>query len=101
MSWGFCAGPRLFAVPGDVLEIVFRNNLNTSTNIVPSGVITNTTAAAEPGQTAFYEWKVGEEVCTCPHRQACMRSSAGIFLGNCNRTHDMPLWAVIATSRAE
>ncbi|CAL8466619.1 g6155 [Coccomyxa elongata] len=54
-------GPRLFAVPGDVLEIVFRNNLNTSTNIVPTGATTNSTAAAEPGQTQYYEWKIGQD----------------------------------------
>lgn len=53
-------------MPGDVLEIVFRNNLNSSTNIVPSGVVTNTTAAAAPGQTVSYEWKVGQEVCAGP-----------------------------------
>lgn len=68
MQWGLWvgAGPRLFAVPGDTLEVVFRNNLNTSTNIVPSGVVTNTTSAADPGQTVYYEWTVGQQVCSVP-----------------------------------
>ncbi len=60
-------GPRLFAAPGDVLEVVFRNDLNTSTNIVPSGATTNSTTAAEPGQTQYYEWKIGQDVRSQPH----------------------------------
>jgi hypothetical protein len=55
-------GPRIFAVPGDVLQIVFRNNLSFPANIVPSGAITNTTAAAQPGQTIAYTWDIGLQV---------------------------------------
>lgn len=50
-----------------MLEIVFRNNLNTSTNIVPSGATTNSTAATEPGQTQIYEWRIGQDVRAKPH----------------------------------
>ncbi len=56
------AGPRLFAVPGDVLNIVFRNNLNYTVNIIPSGAVTNSTEVAEAGQTITYQWTIGSEV---------------------------------------
>ena len=61
----FClhAGPRIFAVPGDVLDVIFRNNLNYTVNVVPSGAVTNSTESAEPGQTITYQWTVTNQVC--------------------------------------
>lgn len=69
---GALTGPRIFAVPGDVLDIVFLNNLANPVNIVPSGAVTNSTAPTQPGQTTVYEWTIGKEVrplcrlATCP-----------------------------------
>lgn len=61
----FClhAGPRIFAVPGDVLDVIFRNNLNYTVNLVPSGAVTNSTESAEPGETITYQWTVTNQVC--------------------------------------
>lgn len=62
MFFSCFAGPRIFAVPGDVLDIVFRNNLNYTVNVVPSGAETDSTEVAEPGQTVIYQWTVGNQV---------------------------------------
>ena len=65
------AGPRLFAIPGDVLNIVFRNNLNYTVNAVPSGAATNSTEAAEPGQIITYQWTIGVQVRQRQHPSCC------------------------------
>ena len=56
-------------MPGDVLDIVFRNNLNSSVSIIPSGAVTNSTAAAGPGETVTYRWSIGTQVCSSPARR--------------------------------
>lgn len=79
------AGPRLFQLPGDVLEVVFQNRLPFPANIVPSGAFTNSTSAAEPGQTLVYNWTVGSEVSTAepcraaggPQKSACPITAGG------------------------
>ena len=51
------------------MDIVFRNNLNSSVNIIPSGAVTNSTEAADPGETVTYQWTIGTQVCSSHARR--------------------------------
>ncbi len=106
MAYAF-AGPRLFAVPGDILNIVFRNNLNYTVNIVPSGAVTNSTEVAEAGQTITYQWSVGNDVSmhsllssSLCHWEVGMLGTPLMVLRGSGGTDREEFWHVMGTNHA-